>query len=681
MMFSFFKKKNQDSDYFYGLFLKEISGTVFLIEKNHQDVFLKDSIEFFYTNGWENLVDDIDEKLYQLEKKYPEIEVSKTIFFLYSHLIDENLSQIKKPYLNKIKDILKILNLKPLGYIECYEAVSFYLEKDQGIFLNSLILEIDLKQLTVIIFKNGKNILKKTIARTENIIEDIEFCFSSLDFVNKKNFLPGKIIIYGSENLEEIREKIVNYKWKEEYFIQQPKVEIISKEKFFDLLIDVFAKNINFISVENYSQDKNLYQKNQKNNQNSFGFFIGQDIAKEENKNIENNQKSLKRKNIFKINFNFFSGFNLPKIIFSKIGEKNLFIIGFLLIFLGFFINEYFFHQVDLTVYLPTQKIKKQQEFLIDYQTASSEAVLKDSLSTTGKKEVGEKAKGIITLHNFDDKEKNFSKGEIVESSGIKFVLDSDVKVASSTITTDGSAKLPGKANVSITAQEIGPEGNLPKGSKFKIDDLSTNLYFGINSEALTGGTKKTIRVVSRNDFETLEKKVLDKAEKEVFPPKLDSRFSLIKSFTQGKIITSKFSKEVGEEGSSLAFEGKVSMIFYFYDKNDLKTKILDSLKKDLKKNFSLSEENIHYQIKKVEKQEDKLKINLDIQAKGLLSVDIKDLKNHLKGKTINKIKLILKNNYYAEGFDLIHHQPVFIFKNFFPFFDKNIKIKISGLE
>ncbi|GIW64981.1 MAG: hypothetical protein KatS3mg092_0914 [Patescibacteria group bacterium] len=136
MNWLFFKKNKDNDNHYLGLFLKEQRGSIFLMKKKDNEIFVIDQINFNYTNGWENLINDIDENLYQLEEKH-KVTLSKTIFFLYSHFIDDVTKNIKEPYLKKIKNIAKNLELEALGYIECYEAVSLYLEKKRTKFIIS----------------------------------------------------------------------------------------------------------------------------------------------------------------------------------------------------------------------------------------------------------------------------------------------------------------------------------------------------------------------------------------------------------------------------------------------------------------------------------------------------------------------------------------------------------------
>lgn len=651
MVLQFFNKKNISDDYFLGIFLKEQKGTLILMKKEKEEIFIKDKINFSYTNGWENLTEDIDENLYQLEEKY-KITVSKTIFFLYSHFIDDVTKNIKAPYLKKIKSLVKDLSLEALGYIECFEAISLYLEKKDQNLLTATIIEIDKTQISVFVYQGGKLVYKNNLAQTDNIIDDFIIAISELK--DKNILLPSRIVIYDSENINEKAEKLINYQWDKNYFIQIPKIEILNEQEIINSLVKIFSKQIKKTSDNiEFSEKK-------------FGFLIGEDI---------NETKKEKKLNIVlpvfyfpKLNFNLF--FNSKIIVF----------VGFLLFILGLLVNEYFFHKVFLTIYLPSKKIEKKLESAFDYKISTLSAKFSETISTTGKKEIGSKAKGTVVIHNFDDKEITLTKSTIIESAGLKFLLENDVKIASSTLTADASAKLPGKKEVNVIAEHIGSEANLQKGNRFKIQGYSENLCFAINDKELTGGSKKQIRTVSESDLISLENKIIEKAKKYNFDFKLNNDEKIIKNLTEYKFIDKKFSKELGEEADSLTLDAKVIVNYYLYSKNKVIDFLVDEFKKDLDKDLILLKDNINFEIIEANKKNNQIKIILQAKAKATGIFDEKKAKKLILGKNKNKIEDILKSNFNINGYNLVIKQSLPLIDNFLPFFEKNIYLKISYL-
>ena len=53
-----------------------------------------------------------------------------------------------------------------------------------------------------------------------------------------------------------------------------------------------------------------------------------------------------------------------------------------------------------------------------------------DSIPTTGKKVIGDKARGEIVIFNKQDKSQKINKGTLINSGNLKFVLSNDVQIA-----------------------------------------------------------------------------------------------------------------------------------------------------------------------------------------------------------------------------------------------------------
>lgn len=667
MKFPFFFKNSGKEESYLGLFLKEEEGIAIVMVRQRGKIVIKEKEKFLYTNGWENLIEDIDETLYKLEKTL-DTQVVKTIFFVYSHLVDDRTNDIKKPYISKIKELVKNLEFEALGYIECFEAVSFYLEKKEEIPLTAVLLELDKNQLSIFVYKGGKLNYKKTLARTDNIIDDF---LSGIEGIRGRAMLPSRMIIYDSNNIDEAATKIVSYRWDENYFIQLPKIDLLKEEEVITGLINVFEGQIK-------SKEPVVYEENEVSAKENFGFIKGEDVGEisdlAEKKDMKEERQNVKW---MLPKFPKLPAFNLK---FSLKG-KTIVILGAIIIGLSLGLNEYFFHRAQLTVYLPYQTIKKTLEETVDYKISSMSADFSKTTTTTGKKEIGDKAKGSVNIHNFDSIEKVFSKGTTFEANGLQFVLDTEVKVASSTLTADGSAKLPGKNIGSITAVNLGPEGNLSKNQRFKIGDLPVNNFFAINDEPLTGGSKKEIRTIAKADQDKLEKSTLDEAKKQMKIPHLSKEEVIISSLSEINLTSVKFSKEVDEEGNSLTLNSKAEITHFFYNKLILNKKIIDGLKKELKKGYQIEEGNLNYKITNAKITNGNfISLKLDVNSKAVKEFNREVTIKKVVGKSKNQLKSILESDSGIQGYNIVINDPLPILKNFLPFFKKNIFLKISSL-
>lgn len=643
---------------------------IFLRENGRLE--LVDREKFNYTNSWENLTNDVDEALYKLEKNL-DLEIKKTIIFVYSHLVDGKVGDIKQVYLQKIKHLIKALDLKPMGYIECFEAMSFYLQKEDHSALTAMLIEIDKTQVGIFAYKGGKLESKNILGRTGDIIADLTEGFEE---IKKKTILPARIILYDSGNLDDTATKILSHRWTSGFFVQIPKVDILSEDEVINGLMEIFSEQIN----NETPVKKETVEVESKEN---FGFLINDDIgekaAPEENKVLSG--PSWKDK---------FSGFTqkLPALFTLKnkgkfkidFSGKIFMIIGILIIATGLFVNEYFFHQAQLTVYLPTQTLEKNVKLDIDYRLASASADFSESTDTTGKQDVGNKAHGSITIHNFDENEKTFSKGTVLKTANIEFLLDADVKVASSSLTADGSAKLPGKSTGAVTASQIGSDGNISKSQRFTINGLSSATYFGVNDSAFSGGSKKQIQTVSKKDQENLKTTIINKAKNKIPSIKISPDEVIASSLSETDFSKTIFSKEVGEESSKLTLQATINTTQYLYNRKLFIDKVSSLLGPEVKQDYSLAKENISYTVNKVSKVDESLTVDAKVNAKAVIKVSSDEIKKSLLGKNQADIKELLKSQYKIEGYSININEPLPFLKNYLPFFFKNIILKNSSL-
>lgn len=668
MLIPFFSKKNQ-KDFYLGVFLKENNGILMIFLKENNRLELIDREKIIYTNGWESLTNDIDEALYRLEKNL-DIEIKKTIFFVYSHLVDEKIGDIKLVYLQKIKQLVKALDLQAMGYVECFEGISYYLEKTEQVSLTTILVEIDKTQLGIFVYNGGRIVSKKILGRTSDFIVDLT---EGLEEIKKKSILPARIILYDSDDLDDTATKILSHRWRSDLFVQIPKVDILSEDEVISGLMEIFGEQI---------KNKIPEEKKEKQNRENLGFLINADIGEKtppEDRKIKtttdkkNKLKELAQKllTIFprKIQNNF-------KIDFSG---KIFVYIGILIIALGLFINEYFFHKAQLTVYLPTQILEKNVEIDINYRLASASADFSETISTTGKQEIGDKARGEVTVYNSNlSSAETVNKGTLIISpNNLKYVLENEVKIASAT--GDASSSKPSTSKVSVVAEEIGEAYNLAANTKFSIEG-KTQILLAKNDSALSGGSKKQVQTVSKKDREDLKAVIVSKAKKET--PSIKVLPEEIAASSLSEIIFNKmiYSKEVGEEGNKLTLQAKVDTVQYLYDKKLFIEKVLVLLRPEAKSNYQLEKKNVSYTINKIEKADGSLIINAKVKAKAIIKVSEEKIKKSLLGKNESKIKEILKNQYEIDGYNFNINQPLPVFKNYLPLFFKNIILENSSL-
>lgn len=330
-------------------------------------------------------------------------------------------------------------------------------------------------------------------------------------------------------------------------------------------------------------------------------------------------------------------------------GPKKIIIIPILLIcFLLVFLAYIFSVHATVTLELKPKTITKTQDVIFSVVSPSdfSKNIIhaelvkttKDgskTIDTTGKKEIGDKAKGSVTLYSRFDSEKTFPQGTIISYNNLDFTFDAPVTIASTS--ADASAQ-PSTAKVNVTATQIGKESNLPSGTKFSIGNVSLSTVVAKNDSAFSGGSKKEVTVVGKEDVDKiiaaltkdLEPKAQDDLEKVV-----SSESDILPAFIDESLIKKDLSKQIGEEAKSVTLKATIQYTGITYKKDDLITYGKDVLKNDFPSNLSIAPNGIRADVEKVKQKNDKQTvIATKLQALLLPNIDTKSIAAELSGKS-----------------------------------------------
>lgn len=175
-------------------------------------------------------------------------------------------------------------------------------------------------------------------------------------------------------------------------------------------------------------------------------------------------------------------------------------------------------------------------------QTEEKDATVE--FPATGEKDVGERAKGTMTLTRT-----SVSSNTITIPAGTTFTAAGLTFTSDSAATLDGTTIGPGglvqdSATVNVTAQAPGPNYNLSARSY-----QASSGGYSANGSQMSGGTTKVAKVVSAGDVE--------RARGQLIGASTDAeKKALIAKFTNGeKVIDSSFTTQRGTETSAPAID------------------------------------------------------------------------------------------------------------------------------
>lgn len=300
--------------------------------------------------------------------------------------------------------------------------------------------------------------------------------------------------------------------------------------------------------------------------------------------------------------------------------------------------------------------------------------------SVTGKKEIGEKAKGSITIYNNSSETKTFQKGTLITSSnGLDFVLDESSTVASASGTA--SASRPGSSKADIIAKEIGKEYNLPSGTQFTVNSLSALVVEGKNETAFTGGSKKEVIVVAKADQDKITAELAKKLEKSAqttLQEKTSKDTAILPLFVDTAFENKEFDKKIGDEAKSVTLKATISYQAVEYRKKDAEEFSRIVLRNQFN-TMKLSKKGITYAIDNLKKN-----INNDVSGKIHMKasliphIDEKKLKESLSGKSFDEARNIALQTAEISNIRIAFTPSLPVLPKILPKLPQNISIVIK---
>ncbi|MFH0937463.1 MAG: hypothetical protein V1808_04180, partial [Candidatus Daviesbacteria bacterium] len=220
-----FGSKPLKAEYFFALSvgLSKVTAVVWSMFGNELDV-LGHSASSYEGN------DDLVDKSYQALNKALDgldIEPQKVLFGVPdSWSVEDNL---KDPYLKILQRMLKEFDLAPLAYVTTTNAISFMIQKQEGIPPTNILFGIgNFVEITLV--RGGKVAGTRTFPRGEHLFEDIE---KTLGQFTEVEVLPSKILLYATkqnEDLGKIKDDLMSYPWMQRLsFLHFPKIDVLEE--------------------------------------------------------------------------------------------------------------------------------------------------------------------------------------------------------------------------------------------------------------------------------------------------------------------------------------------------------------------------------------------------------------------------------------------------------------------
>lgn len=727
-----FGKREADKEYFFAINigLEKIVAALWVIEGKKLNI-LDTAIQRYASN--EEILTNTDQLLDQV-LGLKEVEPQKILFGVPDlWLVDDNL---KDEYLKTLRTVVKELELTPMAYVATSHAIVHFLEKQEGIPVTAILIGFEKNHLTVTVVRAGKIDGVKVVKRGESAGSDIEKALLAFTDVET---LPSKILIYGEE-VTQLKSQLMSFPWMSKLsFLHFPKIDILEDDLEIKSVClaggSEIASEVIYIDqqpkkhpgrveiLDDSETKKQPAAPPQQNDQGTpslseddFGFVVGDVSEKTQSLNTEETEQkgeeivekelAVPQEHMLEIDdfaqelprpaeplkdtpkkkFNltgFFPKIKFPNITFLAVAASILLIIGTFIYFtkaeVKIFVEPKILEKDAQVVADSAQKTVDEDAKIIPAQIVEIEVSGSSKDTATGKRQIGDPAKGTIIIYNKTAEPQSLSKGTQISGGGTKFTLDTSVTIASQSASDSGIAF--GKSNTTVTAANIGADGNLPSGSELTIANYSKDKLAAKAEGNFSGGTSKDVTVVSNEDQQKLLAKLSSDLKKQA-QQKLQEKYpdkKILEEALSENIIKKSYNKNINDQASEFSLNMTVGYKGTAFDDADLKTIVSKLVTTQVPDGFQLdiAETETQADVSKLEKS-GKLVFLARFKAKLTPKIDTEKIKDQIIFKTPAEAREIIKNteNILDSEIKINPNLPEILQR--LPLISKNIKIEVG---
>lgn len=695
------KEPEKRQEYLLALLIQNEKIKAAVWREREGKVFLAGIGERASGQDWDEKIRAADEAIVEASGDLPQEAIQKVILGVSSSWIENE--KIKHPYLTHLKKLCADLALKPLGFVTLIEALISYLKETEGTPPTVILVGVEKQEISATLVRAGRIEGTFTQPREE---EESKILASLLGKFHNIEVFPSRMLIYdGGQDFEKIKQSLIDFPWTQKFpFLHFPKIESLPPEA--DIKAIAAASALQMGATFDFEEEKEevktegeeatdeLSEEPPREAAENFGFLNDQDVLDQKQPEVVDEKKKEKvpadellREPVTSlpskaVNYEPLSeekkftapkiGFKIPSIAFPKLPFPPNLDLSFLsnfkpvilavlviLLILGGVTYGLFSSIFKAKVILSaqTKTLEKEDDFLVVPNASSSQdkqisgKIIETEISgnkkaqTTGKKDVGDPAKGEVTVFNKTLKEKTFSTGTQIVANNLKFTLDGNVTVASATDT--GTSLDYGTSKANVTAVDVGTAGNLPAGTNYTFKDFSDASYFAKNEKDFSGGSSREVEVVAKSDQDKLTSSLTDELTaqaKDNLSSRVGSEEKIIDKTLSSQVKQKKFDKDVGAEAKEVNLSLTISFKVMAFSQKDVKEKFLQVAESSKPENYDLDRESAKIDIADVQVKKDG-SANLRVNFSGALipRFNLEEITKQIKSKKTNDARNYLR--------------------------------------
>jgi len=351
---------------------------------------------------------------------------------------------------------------------------------------------------------------------------------------------------------------------------------------------------------------------------------------------------------------------HVMKKIFRRIPKKLIAIgvVAVAFLFLGYYILTHYVARATVMLSVLPKVINLEDTVVIDPQAVTIDTEKKvipgkklekvvsgeKSVPATGKKKVGDPAKGTVTLFNkTEGTAYTLKKGTLINTGTLQFTIDSDVSIASASMSLSGDQLTFGKTSTAVTAVVVGTEGNIEANKEFSVKEYANSVLVARNEKAFTGGTSKDVTVVSRADYDTLLKvltsDLIEKAKGEL-TQSVSGKDRMIEQTIKTAVKEKQYVEEIDQEAKDLHGSLTVSVSAYTYNEDDVQTLLSGFVQKDIPSGYMVNPGKTTVAIGPITVAKDgKMTTKATLTSYALPNIEEVSVKKMIAGKKLREVE------------------------------------------
>lgn len=595
-------------------------------------------------------------------------DVSKTVFGLSEYWFRDG--KLGDECAKTLKNLAHDLELDPQAFVSQAASINHLLKIEESVTPQAVLAGVFENFCEVHLIKNNKVAATESLNLTPQAAKVKELVAKIKE---QEGGLPSRLTIFGSGEKSALVQKIANADW-QDLFAHEPRIDILDNE---DLArATAYAQAADLLGYEpslGANEDEGEPEPEPKTKSpDNFGFIEGEDILaaekQEESEALPKADESYavdlqdsepyetaydaarekrdtgesKSRNIIAKLFGVLQNPPSPK-------KFAIILCIFLILVLGagFIAGQTL---VNAEIIIKAATTPRKGDFQVNINPSNSfdpsdsrmpgqlvggKASGNQKAVVSGKKKIGDKAHGEVTIFNWTSSPKKFPNDTVIISkNGFKFTLDNAVEATSASIHS-ASDRAPGKANVNVTAEEAGSDYNLPGGQDFTFSEYDELFYSAQSNQAFSGGQEREVTVVTKEDFDKLEGALAESLAQKAKQNLRDAspNLKINDDAIIVKTLKRDFDRKLDEEASLLNLNMEQEASAIAYDEKQLK-ELLAQIVGDIPENLQARAEDMEILDARVTRSGSTLTIAGSYRANLIPKFNSSDLRQKIAGKS-----------------------------------------------